>query len=106
MSQCRHGRADPLAHPLGSRNPPQPAGSRRAARLENARHQRPHLYTATMSTTLFDLTGRVGLVSGAAQGLGQAMALALAEAGADLMLADRNAAGMEKTTGQIAGLGR
>src|ERR1700757_3986926 len=59
-----------------------------------------------MSTNLFDLSGRVGLVSGAAQGLGQAMALALAEAGADLMLADRNAAGMAKTAEQIAGLGR
>jgi NAD(P)-dependent dehydrogenase (short-subunit alcohol dehydrogenase family) len=59
-----------------------------------------------MSSKLFDLTGRVALVSGAAQGLGQAMALALAEAGADLMLADRNSAGVEKTAGQIAALGR
>src|SRR5262245_56629696 len=59
-----------------------------------------------MSNQLFDLTGRVGLVSGAARGLGRAMALALAEAGADLVLADRNAAGMEKTAAEIAELGR
>src|SRR5437868_1384030 len=59
-----------------------------------------------MSSNLFDLTGRVALVSGAAQGLGQAMALALADAGADLVLADRNATGMEKTARQITGLGR
>src|SRR6516164_6879510 len=59
-----------------------------------------------MSKELFDLTGRVGVVSGAAQGMGRAMALALAEAGADLMLADINTAGVEKTAEQIARLGR
>jgi NAD(P)-dependent dehydrogenase (short-subunit alcohol dehydrogenase family) len=59
-----------------------------------------------MSRTLFDLTNRIALVSGAAQGLGRAMAVALAEAGADLLLADRNAAGAQRTAEQIAGLGR
>jgi NAD(P)-dependent dehydrogenase (short-subunit alcohol dehydrogenase family) len=59
-----------------------------------------------MTSNLFDLTGRVGLVSGAAQGLGRAMSLALAEAGADLVLADRNAAGVQRTAGEIAVLGR
>jgi NAD(P)-dependent dehydrogenase (short-subunit alcohol dehydrogenase family) len=59
-----------------------------------------------MSGKLFDLTGRVGLVSGAAQGLGRAMAEALAEAGADVMLADRNAAGVQKTAEHISSLGR
>jgi NAD(P)-dependent dehydrogenase (short-subunit alcohol dehydrogenase family) len=57
-------------------------------------------------TNLFDLTGRVALVSGAAQGIGRAMALALAEAGADLVLADLNADGVRRTAGQIEGLGR
>jgi NAD(P)-dependent dehydrogenase (short-subunit alcohol dehydrogenase family) len=57
-------------------------------------------------TNLFDLTGRVGLVSGAAQGLGRAMALALAEAGANLVLADRNAAGVRQTAETITALGR
>src|SRR5262245_37447031 len=59
-----------------------------------------------MASPLFDLTGKVALVSGAAQGLGRTMALGLAEAGADLMLADRNAAGLQKTAEHIAGLGR
>lgn len=55
---------------------------------------------------LFDLSGRVALVSGAASGLGRAMSLALAEAGADLMLADTNSAGMSQTADRITQLGR
>jgi NAD(P)-dependent dehydrogenase (short-subunit alcohol dehydrogenase family) len=55
---------------------------------------------------LFDLTGRVALVSGAASGMGRAMALAFAEAGADLMLADLNAEGVQKTAATIEGMGR
>src|SRR4051794_2615528 len=55
---------------------------------------------------LFDLSGRVAVVSGAAQGLGRAMATALAEFGADLMLADRNLAGARATAEAIGALGR
>lgn len=57
-------------------------------------------------TNLFDLTGRVAVVTGGAQGMGRAMALALAEAGADLVLLDRNAAGIEATAETIRQLGR
>jgi NAD(P)-dependent dehydrogenase (short-subunit alcohol dehydrogenase family) len=59
-----------------------------------------------MSTPLFDLTGRVALVSGAAQGLGRSMALALVEAGADIVLADRNPEGLERTAETVRGFGR
>src|SRR4051812_45337992 len=51
--------------------------------------------------TLFDLSGRVAIVSGAASGMGRAMALALAEHGADLLLADLNVEGMERTASEI-----
>ena len=56
--------------------------------------------------TLFDLSGRVAVVTGAAQGMGRAMATALAEAGADLVLLDRNVAGVEATAHTITALGR
>jgi NAD(P)-dependent dehydrogenase (short-subunit alcohol dehydrogenase family) len=59
-----------------------------------------------MSANLFDLTGRVALVSGAARGMGRAMATALAEAGADLVLADLNTAGVQQTAEHITSLGR
>ena len=59
-----------------------------------------------MKPAMFDLTGQVALVTGAAQGLGRAMALALAEAGADALLADRNEAGARATAAAIQKLGR
>jgi NAD(P)-dependent dehydrogenase (short-subunit alcohol dehydrogenase family) len=56
--------------------------------------------------SLFDLSGRVAMVSGAASGMGRAMSLALAEFGADLMLVDLNAEGLERTAAEIRELGR
>src|SRR3954447_3143680 len=54
----------------------------------------------------FDLAGRGAPVSGAARGLGRAMAVALAEAGADLMLADRDVAGCNNAAEEVGRLGR
>ncbi len=59
-----------------------------------------------MTTSLFDLSGKVAVVSGAAQGLGQATAVAVAEAGADLMLVDRNLAGAEATAETLRAMQR
>ncbi len=59
-----------------------------------------------MSHALFDLSGRVALVSGAAQGIGRAMSLAFAEVGADLVLADLNEEGAQQTAADIEALGR
>jgi len=59
-----------------------------------------------MPATLFDLTGRVAVVSGTAQGLGRAMALAFAGAGADLVLVDLNEQGNLETAGEIEAIGR
>jgi NAD(P)-dependent dehydrogenase (short-subunit alcohol dehydrogenase family) len=59
-----------------------------------------------MTPNRFDLTGRVAVISGAASGLGRASAIALAEHGADLLLADLNSEGLQKTAADIAALGR
>lgn len=52
-----------------------------------------------------DMKGRAALVTGAASGLGRATALKLAAAGADVLLVDVNAAGLEETAGQVRELG-
>src|SRR5258708_26129558 len=59
-----------------------------------------------MTHPLFDLSGRVALVSGAAQGMGRAMAIAFAEVGADVMITDLNEQGVKATAEHIRGLGR
>jgi NAD(P)-dependent dehydrogenase (short-subunit alcohol dehydrogenase family) len=59
-----------------------------------------------MTNPLFDLTGRVALVTGAAQGMGRATALGLAAAGADVAVTDLNAEGLQATATDIEALGR
>lgn len=54
----------------------------------------------------FRLDGRAALVVGGNKGLGQAMALALAAAGADVCVVGRGPAGLEETARAIEGLGR
>jgi 3-oxoacyl-[acyl-carrier protein] reductase len=55
---------------------------------------------------MLELNEKVALVTGAARGLGQAIALKLAEAGADLALCDLNAEWLEETAGKVQALGR
>lgn len=57
-------------------------------------------------TQLFDLTGRVAIVTGAGRGLGRTMARALAAAGADLMLASRTEAELLTLQAEIQEIGR
>jgi len=54
----------------------------------------------------FKLDGKVAIVTGAGRGLGKAMSLALAEAGADVVGAARNVREIEQTSKEITHLGR
>ena len=54
----------------------------------------------------FKLVGKVAWVTGASRGLGRAMAVALAEAGADLVLSARTLIDLEATASEVKRLGR
>jgi len=54
----------------------------------------------------WDLTGRAALVSGASRGIGRHIAIALAQAGADIALVARDTDKLEQVRAEVAGLGR
>ena len=56
---------------------------------------------------LFDLTGRVALVTGGSKGLGKAMARGLAEVGADIVISSRHESELQSALAEILdGTGR
>ena len=59
-----------------------------------------------MRQTLFDLTGRGAVVTGGTTGLGRAIALGLAAAGADVVSSSRRSPEVEKAAAEIEALGR
>lgn len=59
-----------------------------------------------MSKSLFDLSGRVAVVTGGTTGLGHAIALGLAEAGADVVASSRRPEQVQKVAAEIEKLGR
>jgi len=54
---------------------------------------------------LLDFTGKVAVITGAAQGFGMLLAEALAERGAKLVISDINGAGVQKVANNIASTG-
>ena len=54
----------------------------------------------------FDLTGKKAFVTGASRGIGQAIAVALAQAGADVALVARSEDGLAATAAAVAAAGR
>jgi gluconate 5-dehydrogenase len=58
------------------------------------------------SPQLFDLTGKTALVTGGGRGLGKGLAIGLAEAGADIVLASRNVEACQRVAATIEGMGR
>jgi gluconate 5-dehydrogenase len=59
-----------------------------------------------MNTNLFDLTGRIAMVTGTSRGLGQYLGRALARTGADLVITSRDAATLAPFQREIESLGR
>ncbi|HEY6316466.1 MAG TPA: glucose 1-dehydrogenase [Acidimicrobiia bacterium] len=59
-----------------------------------------------MTVPTLDATGKTVVVTGASKGLGRAMALGFAEAGADVVVASRDVAACEIVADEIRGLGR
>jgi gluconate 5-dehydrogenase len=59
-----------------------------------------------VSDELFDLSGRVAIVTGTSRGLGQYLARALAKAGADLVLTSRDRTRLLPFEAELPGLGR
>jgi len=55
---------------------------------------------------LFDLTGKVAIVVGATGGIGRALALGLADHGADVVVASRRLQELEKVADEVRALGR
>lgn len=53
-----------------------------------------------------ELAGRIAIVTGPAKGMGAAITLALAEAGADLVLAGRDIAAIKPVAAKVEALGR
>ena len=59
-----------------------------------------------MTTSMFSLEGKVAIVTGASRGIGRALAVGLAEAGADVCLAARTEADLTSLAADIEALGR
>ena len=59
-----------------------------------------------MDTSLFDLTGKVAMVTGTSRGLGQYLGRALAKAGANLVITSRDMDKLPDFQREIEGLGR
>jgi NAD(P)-dependent dehydrogenase (short-subunit alcohol dehydrogenase family) len=59
-----------------------------------------------MSHPLFDLSGRVAVVVGGTSGLGRAIAIALADAGADVVAASRTESAVDSVASEIEARGR
>ncbi|MHA2406912.1 MAG: SDR family NAD(P)-dependent oxidoreductase [Candidatus Ranarchaeia archaeon] len=74
--------------------------------MNNKLHFADEFEIPDLAGKIFDLSGKVALVTGAASGLGKTIAYGLAEFGADVVVADINLPGTMKTLEIIKGAGR
>src|SRR5690606_23751447 len=100
---------DHRGHPAGPTALPDPraADRRRPDRGAPAHHRTPRAQEVRApspgvgSMTAGELTGKVALVTGATRGLGRAIADALAEAGATVIVSSRKAEACEEVAREI-----
>jgi len=59
-----------------------------------------------MGLEIFDLSGKVAMVTGSTKGLGETVAMALAKAGADVAVCGRNQSDLERVSEAVKALGR
>ena len=59
-----------------------------------------------MDCTFLSLEGKIALITGASRGIGKAVALAFADAGAHVAIASRKLEDLEKVAGEIEAMGR
>ena len=59
-----------------------------------------------MDLPQFSLEGKVALVTGGSRGIGEACALTLAKAGADVAVSSRKLPDLERVAGEVEKLGR
>ena len=60
----------------------------------------------TATRNLFDLSGRVALITGAGVGFGEAIAVGFAEFGCDIAACDLNIENPQRTAEQVAQIGK
>lgn len=87
---------------LGNRAPSQPIGQRIQRQGEMAMGRQDSLKKLGVD---FSLTGQVSMVTGAASGIGQAIAVGMAAAGAPIACVDRPGVSMEDTLAKIRNAG-
>jgi NAD(P)-dependent dehydrogenase (short-subunit alcohol dehydrogenase family) len=74
--------------------------------VDGGRGERPGTTDADFLVDLYGLPGRVALVTGARQGIGRALALALARAGCAVAVTSRRSSDLAQLAGELADLDR
>ncbi len=101
---CRDAQPDPALGAHRSRRQPHSAAPPSSRLAGSAQPPASIEGRGSLAGTLFDVTGRVALVTGASRGLGAAMAGALASAGAELILWARSGRALKRRAALLARL--